>query len=364
MQLAHKIRIYPNHNQTIQLAKACGTARFTYNWALNKWNELYKQGIKTNAFELKKEWNQVKPSWVYESPKDANQQPFANLNKAFQNFFKKRSKYPTFKKKGRKDSFYISNDKFYIRDKKVKLPKIGWIKLAEKLRFNGKITNGTISRISNQWFISIQLDIDDFRKERKDNNKVGIDVGLNHAVTLSNGKQYQAPKPFKNQKKKIAKLNRNLARKIKFSKNWLKAKLKLGKAYLRLSNIRNDFWHKMTSTICNENQVICVEDLNVKGMIKNRKLSFTLADVGLGEFFRQLNYKKDIWDNEIYKVGRFFPSSQLCSNCGHKKKLSLSERIYICDECGVSIDRDINAAMNILTEGYSGNYACGQITTG
>jgi putative transposase len=363
MQLSHKIRLYPNHNQTIQLVKACGTARFTYNWALAKWNEYYQEGKKTTAFQLKKEWNQCKPEWVYDSPKDANQQPFTNLGKAFQRFFKKLGKYPTFKKKGRKDSFYVSNDKFQINGKQVKLPKIGWIKLAEELRFNGKITSGTVSRKADQWFISIAVDTE-CNKERTSHNKVGIDVGLTQAVTLSNGQQYQAPKPFKKQKKKIARLHRQLSRKVKGSNNRNKAKTLLSKAYLRLSNIRQDFWHKITSMICNENQVICVEDLNVKGMLKNRKLSFTLADVGLGEFFRQLDYKKNIWNNEISKVDRFFPSSQLCSSCGNRKKLSLSERVYNCNQCGVSIDRDVNAAKNIRTEGYSGIYACGQIASG
>ena len=122
MHLAHKIRMYPNKIQTTQLKKACGTARYTYNWALAKWQELYKQGIKTNGFELKKIWNKEKPEWIYESPKDANQQPFSNLNKAFQSFFKKKSKFPKFKKKGNNDSFYVSNDKFKIEGNKIRLP--------------------------------------------------------------------------------------------------------------------------------------------------------------------------------------------------------------------------------------------------
>lgn len=361
MILAHKIRLCPNKSQTTLLKKSVGVSRFTYNWALGKWKELYEQGDKPNALKLKKIWNQEKPEWVYESPKDANQQPFANLGKAFSRFFKKLSGYPKFKKKGLNDSFYISNDRFIINNKKVRLPKIGWVKLKEKLRFDGKIVSAAVSCKANQWYISIQVEMESYCKTRKNNNKVGIDVGLKEAITTSDAIQYQAPKPFKNQKKKVARLQRHLARKQKGSNNWNKHKIKLQKAYLKLTNIRQDFWHKMTSMLCNENQIICVENLNILGMIQNRKLSFTIADVGLGEFFRQLSYKKEIWNNDIRKIDRWFPSSQLCSDCGSRKKLTLSDRIYECDNCGLIIDRDINAAKNILTEGFSEKYACGQL---
>jgi len=346
------------------LKKACGTARFTYNWALAKWTDLYKQGQKPTANELKKLWNKEKPKWVYESPKDANQQPFVNLNNAFQRFFKKLSKYPTFKKKGKKDSFYVSNDRFVFGNKQIKIQKIGRIKVSENLRLKGKIISGTICCRASQWFVSVRVDVDNYSKERSGESVIGVDLGINEAITTSDGLQIKPPRPFKQQKKKIAKLYRRLSRKQKGSNNSKKQIIKLQRAHLKLSNIRQDFWHKITSKLCNENQIMCIEDLNVKGMLKNRSLSFTLADVGLGEFYRQLDYKKDIWNNEVYKVGRFFPSSQLCSNCGNKQKMPLSERVYVCDQCSVSIDRDINAAKNILTEGYSGNYACGQLASG
>ena len=360
MHLAHKIRIYPNKTQTTQLKKACGTARYTYNWALAKWNELYKQGIKTNGLELKKIWNKEKPEWVYESPKDANQQPFSNLNKAFQSFFKKKTRYPRFKKKGNNDSFYVSNDKFKIEGNKIRLPLIGKVKLSERLRFNGKILSATVSAKANQWFISITVDVIDYKKERTNDEVIGIDLGIKEAITCSNGTQIQAPKPFKKQKNKIAKLNRRLARKQKGSKNRNKQKVKLQRAYLRLSNMRNDFWHKVTSKLCNENQVICLEDLAVANMLKNHKLAFSLADVGLGIFYQLIEYKKLIYDVTINYIDRFFPSSKKCSQCGNvKDKLSLSERIYICEVCGFKLDRDLNASKNICTEGLSGIYACG-----
>ena len=355
MNLAHKIRIYPNKKQITNLKKACGVSRYTYNWALAKWNELYNQGIKTNGFELKKIWNQEKPEWVYESPKDANQRPFANLNKAFQRFFKKKARYPRFKKKGNNDSFYISNDKMVLKNGKINIYKIGWLKLSEELRFKGKILSATVSNKADQWFISITVDVIDYKKERTNDEIIGIDLGLKEAITCSNGIQIQAPKPFKKQKNKIAKLNRRLARKKKGSKNRNKQKVKLQKAYLKLSNIRNDFWHKVSSKLCNENQVICLEDLAVANMLKNHKLAFSLADVGLGVFYQLIEYKSKIWDNTINYVDRFFPSSKKCSNCGNiKDKLSLNERIYICEVCGFKLDRDINASKNIRTEGLSG----------
>lgn len=359
MNLSHKIKLKPSKDQITQLKKTCGTARYTYNWALNKYNEYKQNNIKITTNELKKIWNKEKPDWVYESPKDANQQPFSNLNKALTRFFKKKSKYPKFKKKGKNNSFYISNDKFKLDDYKVRIPKIGWIKLTEKLRFNGKIVSATVSNKANDWFISITVETN-IRKERISHNKIGVDLGIKEAITTSEGLQIKPPKPFRRQKNKIRKLNRRLSRKKKFSNNWNKQKVKLQKAYLRLSNIRLDFWHKVTSKLCNENQVICLEDLAIKNLIKNRKLSFSLADVGLGMFKTLILYKSILWNNDIRFIDRFYPSSKQCSSCGYiKQDLTLSDRIYSCKNCGLKIDRDLNAAKNIHTVGSTEINVCG-----
>ena len=287
MNLAHKIRLEPKPAQVRALCKAAGCARFAYNWGLDQWTKQYAQGLKPSAFKLKKQFNEIKEEqfpWIYESPKDANQEAFANLGTAFTRYFKKQSKYPKFKKKFQNDSFYISNDKFYVTGSYVKLPVIGRVKLAEKLRFEGKIVGAVVSRKSDKWFISINVEIENPTKERISDNLVGVDLGVHTFATLSNEEKHDAPKPLKKNLEKIKREHRSVSRKVKGSNNRKKAIIKLNRTYYKTANIRKNFIDELTTKLCRENQTIVIEDLNVTGMLKNHCLASAIADLGWGEF--------------------------------------------------------------------------------
>lgn len=359
MNLTHKIEIRPNKKQQEIINKSCGVSRFAYNYALKKYELIYKKhkedknNPKPNIYEIKKEFNKIKESefpWIYECPKDANQQPFTNLKNAFTKFFKGKSKYPKLKKKKHNESFYISNDQFKLNEKEVTLPLIGKVKMREKLRFNGKICNATISKIANKFYISINVELNkDYKRTRISNNKIGIDLGIIDFITDNNGKKIKAPKPLKRYNKVLKRRQRRLSKKKIGSNNRRKAKMKLNKLHFRISNIRNDFLHKLSNNICCENQTINIENLKVKNMIKNHKLAKSISDLSWFEFRRQLEYKCQLYLNKLNIIDTFYPSSKLCSNCGNKKtNLNLDEREYNCDICKICIDRDINAAINIL----------------
>ncbi|MDP2652046.1 MAG: RNA-guided endonuclease TnpB family protein [bacterium] len=371
MNLAHKIRLNPTVKQLEYFNRACGTSRFVWNTALAEWKRQYEAGEKPKAATLKKQFNQSKYElypWLKDIHRDAHSQPFANLDKAFKRFFKKQGRHPQFKRKGEHDSFYVANDQMKVVKNRVRLPKIGWVRMREELRFNGKIMSATVSRSADQWFISVNVDVQDYRLPRKANGIVGIDLGLKTAATLSNGTTFESPKPLKNNLEKLAREQRRLSRKQKGSNNRQKQKIKVARVYLKIRNLRQDFIHKLTTKICSENQAVVIEDLCVKGMMKNRKLSRATSDLGYYEIRRQLTYKSEIYDTTLVVANRWFPSSKTCSQCGNvKSKLSLSERAHICDVCGFTLDRDVNAAINLrglYTDGLSGINACGQGSSG
>jgi putative transposase len=359
MNLAHKIEFRPcTDKQEILLKKSCGVARFTYNWALAQWNSQYKLGNKPTPNKLKKQFNSIRREefpWTYEVSKCASEQAFANLGTSFSNFFKKIGKYPKFKKKGAKDSFYISNEAFKLEENKLKLSKIGWVKLTEKLRFKGKIMNLTVSRKADRWFVSFNVELtseeeSSYRLENQES--IGVDLGIKKIATLSNGESFDGPRPMKKLLKKVKKLSRKVSKKVKGSKNREKAKEKLAKLHMKIGNIRKDSLHKLTTNLVKDYGVICMEDLNVRGMVKNHKLARAISDMGFGEFRRQLEYKSKLRNGRILYVNRFYPSSKTCSCCNYRKEeLSLSEREYVCENCGIVIDRDVNAAINIRREG-------------
>ena len=363
--LSHKIRLTPTLEQRVAMAKACGCARFAWNWALARYKQLKEQGVaKVSINELKKEFNQIKEEqfpWIYESPKDANQRPFANLKKALNSYYQTEAKggkkgYPKFKKKGRYDSFYISNDKFKIENQLVRLPVIGLVKMTEPLRFEGKILSGTVSRTANDWFLSVQIQLPETysRSNLKENPIIGIDLGIKTFAVTSDHTEFQAPKPLKMYLKRLKRLSRRHSNKIKGSHNREKSAVRLAKLHQRISNIRQDFIHKLTTKLVQENQVLVMETLNVKGMVKNRRLSRAISDAGFGEFLRQIEYKAILHNRAIIKADRWFPSSKTCNACGSvKTKLDLSERDYICESCGVIEDRDYNAALNLRDYGLS-----------
>lgn len=349
---------------------ACGVARFAFNWGLQRWNEVYREGGKPSGYSLKREWNTVKGvqfPWVYESPKNANEQPFSDLQVAFGNFFRGRAKRPRFKKRGKRDAFYVANDNLRLDGKRVRLPVIGWVRMREALRFEGKVLSARVSREADQWHLSVQVELAEPLPQSEGQGVVGVDLGLTHLATLSTGEKIENPRALAVNLKRLQRLSRQLSRKQNGSKKRTKAKQKLARLHLRISNLRADALHKLTTRLVRENQTVVAERLHVKGMVRNRSLSRAVSDAAWGEARRQLVYKGDLYGTEVILADRYYPSSKRCSGCGSvKAKLDLSERLYVCMECGLVIDRDHNAALNLVQyPGLQGNsYACGEGSSG
>ena len=317
------------------------------------WKKEYEAGNKPNGRALKKQFNAVRQElcpWSYEVHRDCTSQPFYDLQVAYTNFFQGKAEYPKKKKKGKcKDVFYLANDVFKVNQKKVQIPRLGWVKMREHLRWEGKIMSAHVSRVADKWYLSVAVDVGDVKRPRTGNGTVGVDLGVKAAVTVSDGRTFEGPKALKNNLDKIKRLHRLVSRKTLGSKNREKAKLKLSRAYNNVVCIRMDFLHKTTSLLCRENQAVGMEDLNVAGMLKNHKLALAISDVGFGEFRRQMEYKSKLYNTKLVLFDRFYPSSKFCSSCGFKlDKLSLSTREWTCPQCGGHHDRDINAAKNLI----------------
>lgn len=355
MILSHRIQLNPTEVQKAFFVRCCGTARYTWNWALaeaKKHYETTKTSVSMDA--LKKRWNAEKPKWVYEVPKDCNQQPFDDLKKAYTAFFKglkakRKVGHPKFKRKGEHDSFYLSNDKARIVGMHLKVPLLGMVKLTEPLRWStGKIMSYRISRQADRWFVSVAVDVGEYRRPRVGNGIVGVDLGITHLAVTSDGEFIDNPKPLKRSLRRLARLQRVHSRRMKGSARRGKARMAVAKLYRKISNIRKDTLHKITTRLCRENQAVAIEDLSVANMMKNRSLARAISDVGWGEFRRQLEYKSVIYGTRVFVADRFYPSSKTCSNCGSiEDSLPLSVREWLCFTCGTLHDRDLNAAKNL-----------------
>jgi putative transposase len=330
-------------------------ARFTFNWALAEWKKQYVAGKKPSGSALKKQFNAIRHvdfPWTGEVLRDATAQPFVNVQRAYQNFFEKRGKYPKFKKKGRHDSFYVANDKFNIDGNSIQIPRIGWVKMHEALRFEGEILSAVVSRTAHKWFVSIAVDIPRTLTTSENQAVVGVDLGIKSLATLSTGEKFEAPKPLKKSLARLQRLSRQLSRKQKGSNRRWKARQKVARLHYRVACVRNDALHKLTTGFVERFGVVVIEDLNVRGMVQNRHLSRAIADVGFGEFRRQLEYKMAASGGRLVVADRWYPSSKTCSGCGFKLDiLSLGTREWACPACGVSHDRDINAAINLKNLG-------------
>ena len=352
MQIAHKIQLKHNNKQGTYFSKACGTSRFAWNWALAEWEKQYQEGKKPTGMGLKKEFNAIKKKdfpWTKEVTKYAAQQPFLDLQDAYKRFWKKLSQKPKFKKKGKcKDSFYVGGDQLKIKGKKIWIPNLGFVRMSENLRFEGKINSAVFSRTADRWFVSIQVDTNKEFKKCGFENSVGVDLGINKMVVLSNKMAMESPKPLKKNLRKLARFQRKLKKKKFKSSNYNKQKIKVAKVHARVACIRKDTLHKTTTYLTKNYQEIGIENLNVKGMVKNHKLARAISDIGFGEFRRQLEYKADIRGNLVKIHDRFFPSSKTCSSCKKiKGTFTLKERIFFCDWCGIEMDRDLNSAINL-----------------
>lgn len=361
---AHKIRLNPTPEQEIYFRKSAGTARFVYNWGLNRWKEAKAQGLSEyGVMAIKKEFNGLKEEqypWVYEVGKGACEYAFMNLGKALKNYFDSKSGkrkgnkvgFPNFKKKRKaKQTFGIANDRFMVDGHIIKIQKLGEVNMAEQLRFQGKIMGAVASCVAGKWYISIQVEIQKPEPIQFQQQSTGIDLGVKTLATLSDGTEFENQKLLRRQLNKLKKLNRSQSRRKMQSNRWYKAKDKLARFHERVSSQRKDAIHKMTTAIASTYQAIGVEDLHIKGMAKNRKLSLSIADAGMGEVLRQLDYKAKAFGSQVIKVGRFYASSKTCNDCGYvNKELTLSDRAWVCQGCGVINQRDWNAAKNIEQE--------------
>jgi putative transposase len=311
---AHKIRLHPTPKQAVYFAKAAGTSRFVWNWALAEWNRQYEAGEKPTALKLKKQFNEIRREqypWTWEVTKNASDQPFLDLGKAWSSYFEglkngKRQGRPKFKSKKRsKPSFYLANDQLELGDHRIWIPKLGWVNMAENLRFTGKVTGARITKTADWWFVSIQVEIPDAVPVKRP-AAVGIDVGLSRLATLSTGEGVENQAFLKTTLKKLRQANKRLHRRKLGSKNREKARRQVARLHYRITCMRDDVLHKLTTRLANGYGVISLEDLNLKGLLKNRRLSRAFSDAALGKLHSLLDAKVEQRGGQVIKVGRFF----------------------------------------------------------
>lgn len=356
MLLAHKIELYPTVDQAIYLDKACGSRRHCYNQLLNYFSDKTIKWSKKLAVDVYKSLRSDF-EWYSEVSQRVTRNAIDDLDNAFKHFFRrvksgKRPGFPKFKKKNINDSFSLREQlKFDIRGRWIRIEKLKTlIKLRQELRFDGIPKQVTISKRAGKYFASILVETNDYNKGTGAGS-IGVDLGVKNLATLSDGAVIPANQKLKDSLVKLKKLQRKLSRKQNGSNRKAKAKFRVAKLHFLISKQREAVLHELTDMLTSKYHTICIEDLNVKGMVKNHKLARAISDAGFGMFRRFLEYKAKLRGNVVLIVNRFFPSSKMCSACGViKDNLKLSDRIYVCD-CGLVIDRDHNAAINILNYG-------------
>ncbi len=351
---AYKTELDPDNVQGTTLLKHCGTARFAYNWGLARRKEAYeKTGTSSNAIGLHKQLNALKKTefpWMYEVSKCAPQEALRDLDRAFKSFFEGRAGYPKFKRRRLGVGSFRLNGTIRVFHDSVQLPRVGAVRLKEKGYLPSKgvhVLSVTVSERAGKWFVSLCVE-EEIEVPNNTGPVVGIDVGISKLATVSDGTVIANPRPLSRLERKKKRIQRSLARKKKRSSNRAKTVIRLARFELRIANIRRDAQHKTTTVLARTKSVIGVESLNVAGLLKNHHLAKHLADAGIAEFLRQLEYKTNWNGGTVVEADPFYPSTKRCSNCGAVKyEIPLSVRTYKCAVCGFEADRDLNAAMNL-----------------
>ncbi len=378
----HKIALNPNRDQIAWFYQQCGYAKFAYNSALSDFKKKLASDTFLSMYDLNKRFNHKKEAFDWTKAQDQRAAMYAvhNLGDAIDNWKAKRAKFPRLKKRGCKHSYTTDEQSVRIEGKRIKLPKIGWVKTFEELRFVGKIVSVTLSRTAHRWFASISVEVqpplhrcpassefvDWFASivevgtpheiDRSIYPTIGIDVGISTLATLDDGTTYENPKALKRYERKLKREQRKLSRKVFLSQNWYKQQRIVERIHYRIVCIRKDAHHKATTDILIGVSGMGIETLQITNLLKNRKLAKSLSDAALEGFLEKLKRKAETLGIPIYKADKFFASSKNCSSCDNKKEdLTLSDRQYQCDHCGTSIDRDVNAAINLrtLAAGYA-----------
>lgn len=356
---AIKVRLYPNKIQRSLIDQTLGCCRFVYNWGLAKRKTDYNNGVKIRYCQTCKMLTELKHtdgfSFLERADAVALQVALYDLDKAYVNFFEKRSKYPRFKSKhSHRQSYMTTNihNNIRIENKHVRLPKVGFVKIRQTVK-NADILRAIVEKCSSGKYFAVLIVRFEPKPRPNKGGQIGIDLGIKHYYTDSNGNIVKNPKSLKQNLKQLVRAQRSLSRKVKRSKNFEKQRVKVATIYEKVFNRRNDFLQKLSSMLISENQVICIEDLKPANMIKNRHLAREISDVAWGTFRRMLEYKSSWYGNKLVVIPTFYPSSQLCSHCGFKNPdvKNLAVRTWTCPQCKTKHDRDHNASMNILKYG-------------
>ena len=359
---AYRFRFYPTPEQELILARTFGCARFAYNHMLRLRTDAWFQrqervGYHETSAALTKLKRDPEFAWLNEVSSVPVQQALRHLQTAFANFFAKRARYPSFKRKDGPQSAEYTTSAFKWDGKALRLAKMGdplAIRWSRTLPKGAKLTTVTVSKdAAGRYFVSMLCD-DSVSAKPQAAGRVGIDLGLTHFAILSTGEKIAAPNTFRKNEAKLAKLQRRLAKKTRGSARRAKAKLKVARLHAKIADSRRDFLHKLSTRLINENQVIAIESLSVSNMQKNRCLSKSISDASWSEFVRQLEYKAHWYGRALVGIDRWYPSSKRCSDCGHTvAAMPLNVREWTCPECGSIHDRDVNAARNVLAAGLA-----------